>query len=113
MEDRMSYSRKFSKLIDRGKRRIVAEFQLHAQILYFSMTGEIYLAGGPLESCGCPHDEIAEAFPELRRFIPLHLSDENGEPMHAVENGWDRAGGQPEFNFRRPGTNSPDGATLS
>jgi len=113
MQDRIIYSRKFSKLIDRGRRRIVAEFQLHAQILYFSMTGEIYLAGGPLQSCGCPHYEIAESFPELRRFIPLHLSDENGVPMHAVENGWYWAGGQPALNRRRPGTNPPNVATLA
>ncbi len=33
--------------------------------------------------------------------------------MHAVENGWYWAGGQPELNRRRPGTNPPNVATLA
>ena len=33
--------------------------------------------------------------------------------MHAVENGWYWAGGQPELSFRRPGTNPPNVATLA
>ncbi len=115
MEDRIIYERKFSKLIDHGKRRIIAKFLLHAQVLYFSITGEIRNLAYPdgIESYGCLHDEIAEAFPELRRFISMHLSDENGVPMHAVENGWYWAGGQPELNRRRPGTNPPNVATLA
>jgi hypothetical protein len=114
IEDRIIYERKVSKLIDHGKRRIFAKFLLHAQVLYFSITGEIRNLAYPdgIESYGCLHDEIAEAFPELRRFIPLHLSDEKGEPMHAVENGWYWAGGQLE-NFRRPGTNPPNVSILA
>lgn len=36
---------------------------------------------------GAMHDEIRVVFPELSDVIKLHLADENGEPMYAVENG--------------------------
>lgn len=56
---------------------------------YFSVTGEIRTrARGDCDSCGCLHEPIAEVFPQLKPVIALHLSDDQGWPIHAIENGW-------------------------
>lgn len=56
---------------------------------YFSVTGEIYRRGAAdCESCGCLHDEIARHWPALEPVIALHLSTDEGQPMHAESNGW-------------------------
>ena len=56
---------------------------------YFSITAYIYKKGiRYVESCGCLHDKIHEHAPEFDELITMHLSDINGEPMYAVENGW-------------------------
>lgn len=36
---------------------------------------------------GCCHDEVAKHFPELAKFISLHLCNHYGAPIHPVENG--------------------------
>lgn len=67
----------------------------------FSITGEVYdrterIPGEAsavnshnkrrwLGSCGCLHDEITKAFPELAPFIKWHLCSSDG-PMHYVAN---------------------------
>lgn len=38
-------------------------------------------------ACGCIHNEIKEAFRQLEKFIPLHLSNLDGVPTYAFENG--------------------------
>jgi hypothetical protein len=48
---------------------------------YFSITCDIrehsrYVGGG------AAHEHIAKHFPELRAFIPWHLCDQDGTPMH-------------------------------
>ena len=65
---------------------------------YFSITAmmgnkersndKIQIAGGlyNVYAGGCLHTEIGEHFPELERFIPLHLSSLDGTPMFAFEN---------------------------
>lgn len=52
----------------------------------FAITGEVYEHGKPrtdryMISCGCCHDDIAEAYPVLAPFIQWHLSSTDG-PMH-------------------------------
>jgi len=56
---------------------------------YFSVTGEIFIPGRrDFEAGGCLHDEIVRHWPELAPVIALHLSDDQGDPMHAEANGW-------------------------
>lgn len=60
----------------------------------FSITGDAICVKGKRGVCrkgdyvygGCCHDEIAKYFPELVPFIPLHLSNEFGQPMYPVDN---------------------------
>lgn len=56
----------------------------------FSLTGELIdrKAKGRdrVVSCGCIHDEILAAMPELAPFAALHLSDWKGAPSHAAAN---------------------------
>lgn len=88
-------------MFKQGKRTkdgyLVVEAQLRAlgnQAPYFSVTGELwdsegwYRNGqdGRMRACGCLHDEILAAFPKLAPVVALHLSDENGVPMHALAN---------------------------
>lgn len=37
---------------------------------------------------GCCHDEIVKIWPKLAPVVALHLSDDQGVPMHAEPNGW-------------------------
>lgn len=53
------------------------------------------------EACGCLHDEIAQAFPELAHLIKWHLSGWRG-PMHYVANAAYLAGDR-DFNGRAKG----------
>lgn len=69
---------------------------------YFSLTGEEWAnrrayqrkTQSGLLSCGCVHETILEAYASnpaiegLRHMANLHLSDEDGAPMYAQENGW-------------------------
>ena len=52
----------------------------------FSITGEIYIPGRhDCEACGCLHDEIAQAFPDLAPLIKWHLTSTDG-PLHYLAN---------------------------
>ena len=58
----------------------------------FSITADIYekKRNGSFNWCagGCCHEEIEKRFPELAKFIPLHLCNHYGAPMYPVENGF-------------------------
>jgi hypothetical protein len=72
---------------------------------YFSLTGEIWAIGNNGErkgkdclACGMIHDEILKHWPDLKPLANLHLSDINGVPLHAIENGWYYYGGTEYHN---------------
>jgi hypothetical protein len=56
----------------------------------FSITGDIQRQAKNnrwMDECGgCIHDEILQHFPDLAPLVRVHLSDENGVPMHAYSN---------------------------
>lgn len=59
-----------------------ADFSITADVYEKTKNGRwLWVAGG------CQHDLISKHFPELKRFIPLHLCSHDGSPMHPVENG--------------------------
>jgi hypothetical protein len=57
---------------------------------YFSITGETYYRAKNnrwvFNTGDCIHEEILQQFPQLKSLCDIHLSDENGVPMHAFEN---------------------------
>lgn len=58
---------------------------------HFSLTGSLDLASpgnrlDPTLECGCIHDRLLAAWPDLAVVAALHLSDDRGRPMHAAEN---------------------------
>ncbi len=60
---------------------------------YFSLTYEETTARGRFEACGAGHAEILQRFPRFADLAALHLSDIDGAPMHALENGYYHLGG--------------------
>jgi len=74
-----------------GDMAIIANFSLnddcHNGHEDFSITGETRVKG-KIETCGCIHEEIAKYFPELKKFISLHLCNYDGTPMYAIANGF-------------------------
>ena len=82
----------------------IAEAKLH-QIggndrPYFYLTGEEWRSRrdvtrhrnsgseAGLNCCGAMGETLARVFPSLAIIERLHLSDDTGAPMHAVDNGW-------------------------
>lgn len=53
---------------------------------YFSVTHEVTSRNGHVCACGCGHEDILATHPELAPVVLVHLADEHGVPMHAVEN---------------------------
>lgn len=80
------------KLPDRHQINAVARLVKYEgnQSPHFSVTGDILnlrrRGDNQFESGGCIHDEIVEHFPHLAPVIAVHLADDHGRPMHAVEN---------------------------
>lgn len=65
---------------------------------YFTITADMDRRSGDdrwvEDSGGCLHDEIERHFPgKFSDLIALHLSDDEGVPMYADENGWYWLGG--------------------
>lgn len=57
----------------------------------FAFTADVYERNPQtkrfrLERAGCCHEEIAKYFPELAKFLPLHLADGKGRPLYYVDN---------------------------
>lgn len=69
-----------------------ADFSITADVYEKAKNGRwIWVAGG------CQHDLISKHFPELKRFIPLHLCSHDGSPMYPVENGTYHVFNSPEI----------------
>lgn len=69
---------------------------------------------GGLLGLGVMNALILETFPELATFARLHLAGEDGEPMHAVENGWYAYSGdshayERRSSYHRNPTDTPHG----
>lgn len=63
---------------------------------YWSITVDTYRKDNGRwveDSFGAQHDKAKELWPDLAKFVPLHLSYDDGEPLHALENAWYHAGG--------------------
>lgn len=58
------------------------DFSITGDIVRIARNGRRIWAGG-----GCCHEAIAKRFPELRKFIPLHLCNYLGMPMYPEANG--------------------------
>jgi hypothetical protein len=58
---------------------------------YFTLTADGFDHGS--EFGGCCHELILKHFPEFADLAALHLSDIDGVPMHALENGFYLLGG--------------------
>ncbi len=58
---------------------------------YFSLTASGKDRGS--EFGGCCHDDILRQWPDLQPLVDLHLSDVDGVPTHALENGFYHLGG--------------------
>ncbi len=59
----------------------------------WAITADIWEKGRPqtdrnISRCGCYHDDILKAKKSLKPFVDLHLSDADGAPMYAIENGF-------------------------
>ena len=84
---------KLSKVINNGKEIMFVTGKLQYiegnKCPHFSITREVWGdSQGFLRKTGANHEEILKHFPELQDFVDLHLSDIDGTPMYAVENGW-------------------------
>ncbi len=62
---------------------------------YFSLTAEIHRKGHPnkCQSGGADHKTILKHFPQFADLAALHLSDMDGKPTYAEENGWYKLAG--------------------
>lgn len=54
---------------------------------YFSICGQVIDKNGELVRGGQIVEEIAEHFPEIRKYLPMHLSNLEGKPLYFIENG--------------------------
>jgi hypothetical protein len=80
---------------DDGKRRVFALGGLHYlsgnRRPFFSLTMASWRRerGRWVEDeFGCAHEELLHLWPDLAPLAALHLSDDDGQPMHATENGF-------------------------
>ena len=76
----------------KGSVRVVININIErTNHTYLSVCGEVYDVinshRSKLVSCGQCTKEMREFFPEYHDFLDLHLSDLDGKPMHAMENG--------------------------
>ena len=76
----------YGKIILETKYGLQDEFK--NQLPYFSLTCSGKTPYGYFIFGGADHDTILKVHPEMKDIADLHLSNINGEPSYAVENGW-------------------------
>lgn len=89
----MTFNYKKTKIV--GRTKIVMNARLSDPCKNghndFAFTADVYEQAGTNHwvwvSGGCCHEKIKKYFPEVAKFLPLHLADEQGRPMYYVENG--------------------------
>lgn len=81
-EDGVTYRIDLNVSLDDDCHNMHCDFSITCMIYEIKKNGkrEEYMGG-------CCHEEIVKHFPELEKFIPLHLCGHAGEPMYPVENG--------------------------
>lgn len=92
---KLSYSKTRFFVENKTQYKIIAKISLNDDckngMYYFSITASIYQKKGNGQfyqiSVGCLHEEIKKHFPELAKFIPLHLCNHYGAPMYLEANG--------------------------
>ena len=85
-----------TRFSDGNKTRTVIKCQLADDCRngheHFSLTADIDEKDNRGRWCesggGCCHEHILKIAPEFAPFAPLHLSDQDGVPMHAFANAW-------------------------
>lgn len=93
--NKLSYSKTHSYVENGTQYKITAKVSLNDDCkngMYdFSVTADIYekRKNGRFVWCsgGCCHEEIEKRFPELAKFIPLHLCNHYGAPICPAGNG--------------------------
>lgn len=67
--------------LDDNCKNKICDWSITADIYYESSKHWIFYKGG------CCHEEIEKVFPELAKFIPLHLSNHYGASLYPTDNG--------------------------
>lgn len=80
MPDRYRLEARFELVQFAGNKR--PHFSITADLLNLRRRGD-----NRYEACGQLVDDIKEWLPALTPYLPIHLADDDGTPMHAVENG--------------------------
>lgn len=83
-----------ARLYNEGNSKVVAKVELsdpcHNGHNDFAITAKVYDKSGKccwgLVSYGTCHEYIIKVIPELAKFIPLHLADEQGKPLYYFAN---------------------------
>lgn len=75
---------------------------------FFTLTSDVRIVGGPSVEGGANHALILQHLPQFADLARLHLSDMDGAPSYAVENGFYHLGGFTEHYTGNKWGRAPD-----